>query len=893
MRRMKILLVVLLAAATLASLAGPAKAQIRCTDLAKSTRDTIQTLFFAGKPNDTVQMPFFLKNDSICTGFQYLIRFDTSKLDPVFTYDSICDSSFAGNCVRYLIDSTFIDYTIIGRFLKTDTTDGPFGTVIDTITKFQASFFQGNKNVIAASFLPQLADIDSLPGGRSTIFNIKFKVKPTALHNQVASFSFFQSDIYVVDSSVFPPDTTYFNGCNASQMTVAWNPPPNTQTIQIYPSYNAAQNGVFRVDTSTVANPTITFSANPTNVASGGSSTLSWTATNADSTVIRDNLSTRLNQSTALSGSYVAQNITSNTTYTATAYNGATKTAVASATVTVGGGGGTGPTISYTPSLQSYTINQGETVSFQVRATGSSGQTINLTAGTLPNNAAFAPTNPVIGTTTVVGTFSFTPDFNQKGSFSITFTGSSNTGTTNSSVLITVNELEKDRLFSTSAAKQKPVGGLRGTGGIKFPINLISAKTVYGVQFDMDYPYNYVSVDSFVVTNRIPDYAVYDNLGEFPGTVRVTTFGLINDSVKTDTSTAIMYAYMTLDSNAVPWTDYPINMRNGRESVNPDPNFPSLELQTDSGIVQCDNPGDVNLDKFIDVADVVNIVSSIIQTFTLNPRQFATADLIRNDSVNVFDLVADINLIYGRPVNPAPPPPLAPATIALSYGDIPMGGSDMLVVTSELPEEVAALQMDFGYDPSAVTMGVPRVTVDNANFVLQYKDNGSGKMRVLLYAYGAYKLSDLIQAGAADLVNIPISAKTNITAGDKNKLRLTSALLSTASSASLVVKGTDIPLPTGFLLAQNYPNPFNPTTTIEYTIGSFDDGSFGKHVQLEIYNVLGQLVRTLVDGERSPGSYREEWDATNTSGQRISSGVYLYRLQVGNENQTKKMLLLK
>jgi hypothetical protein len=890
---MKILLVVLLAAAAVASLARPAKAQVivRCTDLAKSSRDTIQTLFFAGKPNDTVQMPFFLKNDSICTGFQFLIRFDTSKLSPVFAYDSICDSSFQGNCVRYLIDSTFVDYTIAGRFVKTQIRTTPLGDVLDTVTKFQANLFEGRKNVVAASFLPQLADIDSLPPGRATIFNIKFKVKATALHNQLAGFTFFESDIYTVDSSVFPPDTTFFSGCNASQMTVAWNPPPNTQTIQIYPSFNAAQNGFFRVDTSTVANPTITFSANPTNISSGNSSNLSWTATNADSIVIRDGLSNLVTKQTSLSGS-VSVSPTSTTTYTATAYNGATKTAAASATVTVGAAG-SGPSISYTPSLQNYTINQGETVSFQVRATGSSGQTVNLTAGTLPNNATFAPTNPIIGTTTVVGTFSFTPDFNQKGSFSITFTGSSNTGTTNSSVLITVNELEKDRLFSTSAFKQKPVGGLRGTGGIKFPINLISAKTVYGVQFDMDYPYNYVSVDSFVVTNRIPDYAVYDNLGEFPGTVRVTTFGLINDSVKTDTSTAIMFAYMTLDSNAVPWTDYPINMRNGRESVNPDPNVGGLELQTDSGIVQCDNPGDVNLDKFIDVADVVNIVSSIIQTFTLNPRQFATADLIVNDSVNVFDLVADINLIYGRPVNPAPPAPPAPATIALSYGDIPMGGSDMLVVTSELPEEVAALQMDFGYDPNAVSMGVPRVTVDNANFILQYKDNGSGKMRVLLYAFGSYKLSDLIQAGAADLVNIPISAKTNITAGDKNKLRLTQALLSTSTSASIVVKGTDIPLPSGFTLAQNYPNPFNPTTTIEYTIGSFDDGSFGKHVQLEIYNVLGQLVRTLVDGERSPGSYREEWDATNTSGQRISSGVYLYRLQVGDENQTKKMLLLK
>jgi hypothetical protein len=460
-------------------------------------------------------------------------------------------------------------------------------------------------------------------------------------------------------------------------------------------------------------------------------------------------------------------------------------------------------------------------------------------------------------------------------------------------VVVIVNELQKDRLFSTSAPKQKPVGGLRGTGGIKFPINLISAKTVYGVNFDMDFPYNYVSVDSFVVTGRIPDYAVYDNLGETPGTVRVATFGLANDSVVTDTNTAILYAYMTLDSNAVPWTDYPINMRNGRESVNPNPSFPSLELQTDSGIIQCDKPGDVNLDKIIDVADFVNIVSSIIQTFTLNNRQFRAADIIVNDSVNVFDLVADINLFYNRPVNPAPPAPAAPASVALSYGDIPIGGSGQMVVTSELPQEVAAVQMDIAYDPNAVDMGTPQVTVDNLDYVLQYKDNGAGNMRVLLYYPDPYKTAELMQAGTANLVAIPMTAKANITAGDKNKLRLTQALMSTSTAASIVVKGTDAPLPTGFKLSQNYPNPFNPTTTIEYSIGAFEDGSASKHIQLEIYNVLGQLVRTLVDAERKPGTFREDWDATNAVGQRVSSGVYLYRLQVGSENQTKKMLLLK
>ncbi|MBI5266759.1 MAG: T9SS type A sorting domain-containing protein [candidate division Zixibacteria bacterium] len=887
MRWSKLLLVVL----AVAAVAGPAHAQIRCANLPKSSKDTIQTKFFSGKPGDTVSMPFYLKNDSIVTTFQFLIQYDTTVLRPAFKKDSICDSTDQGNCVRYFIDSGYVGYTIADRFVRTQVISTPLGDVLDTITKFQASLFTGTRNVIAANFLPQLSDFDSIPKGGAVIFYLKFIVNPLATHGKLAAFKFFESDIFTVVDTVFPPDTTYYDGCNTSQMVIAYTGAGDTttQSVQIYPTFG--QNQLFRVDTSTVTNPTITLSANPTNISNGGTSVLSWTATNADSVVIRD-VGAGHWVSTSLVGTQsVSPSVT--TTYTGTAYHGASKFATAQATVTVGTSTSC-MSLSFTPSLQTYTINQGETVAFQVRASSSTtGQTVSLTASSLPNNATLSPTNPVVGTTTATGNFSFTPDFNQQGAFTVNFSGSAGCGSAQSSVLIVVNALEKDRLFSTSAPKQKPVGGLRGTPGIRFPINLISSKTVYGVQFDMDFPVNYVSIDSFTVTNRIADYVVYDNLGEFPGTVRVTTFGLQNDSVKTDVSSAILYAYMTLDSNAVPWTTYPINMRNGRESVNPDPNLGTLELQTDSGVVECDNPGDVNLDKIIDVGDLVNIVAYIIGNFGLTERQFATADLIVNDSVNVFDLVADINVIYGRPINPAPPAPAGRATVALAYNDIPSGSASFMTVHSDLPQNVAGVQMDIAYDPNSVALGIPHVSAPAMNYVLQYKDYGSGKMTVLLYHPNPQKYAELLQAGIADLVNIPLTAKADIRSGDKTKLRITQALLATPSAASIAVSGVEETLPQGFELEQNYPNPFNPVTTIEYSLGYFEDGAAVKHVTLEVYNVLGQMVKRLVDTDRSPGSYREEWDATNLSGQRVSSGVYLYRLQVGNESQTKKMLLLK
>jgi len=95
-------------------------------------------------------------------------------------------------------------------------------------------------------------------------------------------------------------------------------------------------------------------------------------------------------------------------------------------------------------------------------------------------------------------------------------------------------------------------------------------------------------------------------------------------------------------------------------------------------------------------------------------------------------------------------------------------------------------------------------------------------------------------------------------------------------------------LPTTFALADNFPNPFNPVTMIQYGLPHAAD------VELTVYNVVGQPVRMLVAEHQSAGRYMVEWDATDDSGHRLSSGMYFYRLQAGGEfHEIKKMLLLK
>lgn len=93
--------------------------------------------------------------------------------------------------------------------------------------------------------------------------------------------------------------------------------------------------------------------------------------------------------------------------------------------------------------------------------------------------------------------------------------------------------------------------------------------------------------------------------------------------------------------------------------------------------------------------------------------------------------------------------------------------------------------------------------------------------------------------------------------------------------------------PNEFKLEQNYPNPFNPSTTIKYSIPIVGT-RHAPSVQLNVYDVLGRKVRTLVNKEQKPGSYVVKFDASN-----LSSGLYLYRLVANGITQTKKMILLR
>jgi len=94
-------------------------------------------------------------------------------------------------------------------------------------------------------------------------------------------------------------------------------------------------------------------------------------------------------------------------------------------------------------------------------------------------------------------------------------------------------------------------------------------------------------------------------------------------------------------------------------------------------------------------------------------------------------------------------------------------------------------------------------------------------------------------------------------------------------------------IPSVFALQNNYPNPFNPSTNIQYEVPHH------AHVEIAIFNVNGQRVRTLVNATKAAGVYTVTWDGTSESGDRVSSGMYFYRMTAGDYVQSRKMILLK
>jgi len=212
------------------------------------------------------------------------------------------------------------------------------------------------------------------------------------------------------------------------------------------------------------------------------------------------------------------------------------------------------------------------------------------------------------------------------------------------------------------------------------------------------------------------------------------------------------------------------------------------------------------------------------------------------------DNAGNLEMVFSTHPIATTPNPL-PSAIDFTY--VHFGSSDAVNMQSGTDAEVVIGWSNYLSDPG----------------VLAYDDDSdlTNGGQIVFYAYDVANINDaterqaLIGNTAAWLIGMPVGVKGQ---GDRSSV------------------------PAEYSLTQNYPNPFNSATLIRYTLPAVSGQQSA--VSLKIYNILGQKVATLVDGEEKAGYKRVAWDASS-----LSSGIYVYRLQAGEFSQTRKMLLLK
>ncbi|MFQ5453576.1 MAG: cohesin domain-containing protein [Candidatus Zixiibacteriota bacterium] len=308
---MKILKITLCYLILTMTLTGVSYAQIiDCNAIGESPNDTVKFVFSQGLPGDTVNVPLHITNDTGIAGFSIYIEYDSTILKPVITaVDTLYDSLGTMIAVQ-----EFYEYLVTGRFLKTDTTQGPFGQVIDTVTSVLVvsetdfispdSITNSRLKILA---LPDFINPETviIPGS-DVIMYLRFVIASNASLGAFARMDFYKETIEILDT-VFPfpvirTDCIYSRYGDASgiidvRFTPVW------ATVQVEAAGDL---------------PTIqSFAANPSTINPGSSTTLSWSVANATSLSINQGVGSV----TPVTSGSVSVSPSTTITYTLTATN--------------------------------------------------------------------------------------------------------------------------------------------------------------------------------------------------------------------------------------------------------------------------------------------------------------------------------------------------------------------------------------------------------------------------------------------------------------------------------------------------------------------------------------------------------------------------------------------
>jgi len=283
--------------------------------------------------------------------------------------------------------------------------------------------------------------------------------------------------------------------------------------------------------------------------------------------------------------------------------------------------------------------------------------------------------------------------------------------------------------------------------------------------------------------------------------------------------------------------------------------------------------GDVNCDTTVNIFDITYLITNLYLEGP-DPCHPYLADVNgRDGNVNIFDITYIISYLY---LEGSPPDCIGSDKTFASIKKTAKPDSALIVCSSK--EGKSVIEINSPEEIFGVEMN------------LKSKVGSSVILESLIDGVKAYysQDGDIITLGMVDAEGrkfIP-KGKTEIIETN-SEVEILSILAADKSSQPVPFKFNNIILPREFSLDQNYPNPFNPTTTIKFALPK------SSYVELEIFNILGQRVTTLINDQLDAGYHTAKWNSTDSEGREVATGVYFYRLKAGDFVKSKKMLLLK
>lgn len=319
---------------------------------------------------------------------------------------------------------------------------------------------------------------------------------------------------------------------------------------------------------------------------------------------------------------------------------------------------------------------------------------------------------------------------------------------------------------------------------------------------------------------------------------------------------------------------------------------------------------DVNNDNYQNIGDVTAIIDHILGRRLLTGAAFIKADIkptypdgsYGDNEVDIFDLVAVIDSIQSGRWNPVRNAIRHyQQTVQRSVLAKTDGGQSSLATMNNVGSsfQITHIATRFALHNEVPIKGIQAVLYLNRPVQLDTVDlvfnrakmmninvkSENNAVRILVYNMNNTPIEPdsgalfrfpvkLLSPSEIDSMHVLVSVDTNV-----------------AAMVPYIAQDITAYIPSEWMLYQNYPNPFNPMTTIEFDVPEVP----GKmpRVAIQIFNMLGQKVRTLEPGVRDVGRYRVVWNGRDDGNRPVASGVYFYRLLAGEYTSTKKMILLK